>query len=294
MAATIAKTIVATGVSSGLGFEAMKQLLEQAQPYKILLGARSTKITQDAYAGINFDFGKNAVNVFPLELSDLKGVKSFAEQTLAKLGKSKIDYLLLNAAISNGATEPGPNGSKWCESYIVNHLSQHYLIHLLREKLVESKSRIIVVSSGAVRNVPDPSVLDADLRSTSGVAGTKIYCETKFTQLLGAHWWRRQLAGQCDVVAVSPGLIPGTGISRGHGLKITMDMSDAKTVSEGAGNILRAFTRSDFPEDPDRIFLTSWGEWWEKSVIEKSLDKALQDKWSPSKEAIEKEEGINA
>ena len=60
----------------------------------------------------------------------------------------------------------------------------------------------------------------------------------------------------------------------------------------GAQSILRAFTRNDFPEDQDRIFLTSWGEWWEKDVIEKTLDKKLQDKWSPSKDDIEKEEGI--
>lgn len=56
---------------------------------------------------------------------------------------------------------------------------------------------------------------------------------------------------------------------------------------------MRALTRTDIPEDPERIFLTSWGEWWEKSVYEKSLDKALQDKWSPSKEEIERDEHIN-
>lgn len=62
----------------------------------------------------------------------------------------------------------------------------------------------------------------------------------------------------------------------------------------GAQSILAAFTRSDFPSDPDQIFLTSWGEWWGKDVIEKSLDKELQDKWSWSKEEIEKEAGIAA
>lgn len=62
----------------------------------------------------------------------------------------------------------------------------------------------------------------------------------------------------------------------------------------GARSILRALTKSDFPEDPDRIFLTSWGEWWEKDVIEKSLDKKLQDKWCPSKEELEREAGISS
>ena len=146
-----------------------------------------------------------------------------------------------------------------------------------------------------------------------------VYSASKFVQLLNAHWWRRQLTGQCDVVAVSPGLIPGTGLGRYSGMKLTMDMADAKpvttgafvllvtsqvqrgkarvgklTVMIGAQSILAAFTRSDFPSDPDRIFLTSWGEWWEKDVIEKSLDKELQDKWSWSKEEIEKEAGIAA
>lgn len=58
-----------------------------------------------------------------------------------------------------------------------------------------------------------------------------IYPESKFTQLLGAHWWRRQLQGQCDVVAVSPGLIPETGL--GRRVNLSMAMPDAKTVPEG-------------------------------------------------------------
>lgn len=60
----------------------------------------------------------------------------------------------------------------------------------------------------------------------------------------------------------------------------------------GAQSILRAFTRDDFPSDPDQIFLTSWGEWWSRETIEKSLDKALQDKWSPSQAEIERDEAI--
>lgn len=189
-------------------------------------------------------------------------------------------------------------------------LAQHYLIHLLREKLVESKSRIVVVSSGAVRSVPDVSVLDGHVLGESGVEGRIIYAETKFIQLLGAHWWRRQLAGQCDVVAVSPGLVPSTGIDRDRALKLPLDSPDAKTIPEGdhpnpswqshnadwfclgAQSIIAAFMRSDFPDDPQQIFLTSWGEWWPKDVYGLTLDEELQDKWSPTKEQLEKDENI--
>jgi hypothetical protein len=66
------------------------------------------------------------------------------------------------------------------------------------------------------------------------------------------------------------------------------------SASKGAASVLAAFTRSDFPADPDLIFLTSWGEWWGREDIAVSLDRALQEKWSPSKEEIEREEGVVA
>jgi hypothetical protein len=72
--------------------------------------------------------------------------------------------------------------------------------------------------------------------------------------------------------------------------KLTMDMPDAKTVPEGAQNILRAVEITDFPEDPEQIFLTSWGEWWGTDVYGLSLDQTLQNKWSPSKDEVEQEE----
>lgn len=161
---------------------------------------------QTAYDGLGYDTKNHSVTLLPLELSDLRTVKKFAAQTLDKLGSEKIDVLLLNAGIVKIANEPGINGSKYNEQYIVNHLSQHYLIHLLREKLVQAKARIVFVSSGAVRGVSDPSTLDAIVKAQSGAGFMDLYPASKFTQLLGAHWWRRQLQGQCHVVAVSPGM----------------------------------------------------------------------------------------
>ncbi|KAH8918805.1 NAD(P)-binding protein [Atractiella rhizophila] len=286
------KTIVATGATSGLGFELVKQLLLKSEPYRFILGARDMKRTQAAYDDIKYDADKHSLTILPLNLSNLREVKTFSRTTLERLGKDKLDYLFLNAAISFGAEEPtGPNGSKWCDSYIVNHLSQHYLTHLLREKLTSSQSRVVVVSSGAVKIVSETKALDKDVRAGSGATGRTIYPATKFIQLLSAHYWRRELPS-CTVLAVSPGLIPNTGLGVGAGMKLTMDMPDAKSVPEGAQNLWRAFTIDDFPQDPEQIFLTSWGEWWPKDVYGATLDKELQARWCPSKEEIEKEENL--
>ncbi|KAJ3493655.1 hypothetical protein NLG97_g4600 [Lecanicillium saksenae] len=290
--ASVSKTIVATGVSSGLGLEALKQLLQAPQPYRVVLGARNTSGMEQSLREMEFE-SANKVEVLPLDLADLKGTKTFAEAALAKLGDTKIDYLFLNAAITNPAVA-NPRGYRWCESAVVNHVSQFYLVHLLREKLVASKSRIVFISSGAATSVSDPSIVEDGLKSGAGTESRTLYPMTKFVQLLGAHWWRRELTGICDVVAVSPGLVPGTGLTRGSNFQIPSGLPDAKTIPQGAQSMLAALTRSDFPEDPDRIFLTSWGEWWDKAVIEKSLDKDLQDKWAFSKEDIEKEAGISA
>ena len=40
-------------------------------------------------------------------------------------------------------------------------VAQHYLLHLFRDKLVESKSRVIIVSSGAVRFVGQTGMFES-------------------------------------------------------------------------------------------------------------------------------------
>ncbi|KAF9737362.1 hypothetical protein PMIN06_013011 [Paraphaeosphaeria minitans] len=287
--AGVIKTVVSTGATSGLGFEAIKQLLAQSQAYRFILGGLRQLVLRQAEAQCDSP---------PIPASDLRTVKTFATQTLEKLGSSEIDLLLLNAGINKPADEPGVNGSRWCESYVVNSLSQHYLTHLVRERVT---GLVVVVSSGTIRGVCDSTrveLLDRELTAKSGTHFQRVYEDSKFTQLLTAHWWRRELQGQAQVVAVSPGMIPGTTLTRtamermGNVMFPQAIMKDAKTVPEGAQSILAAWTRQDLPEDQRQIFLTSWGEWWSTDVLETSLDQALQDKWSPSLAQIEKEEVV--
>lgn len=80
---------------------------------------------------------------------------------------------------------------------------------------------------------PSLGELSSILKAQSGAKSQTVYSSSKFVQMLGAQYWRRQLGDQASVIAVSPGLIPNTGIMRHNDYELTSDMPDAKTVPEG-------------------------------------------------------------
>jgi NAD(P)-dependent dehydrogenase (short-subunit alcohol dehydrogenase family) len=76
------------------------------------------------------------------------------------------------------------------------------------------------------------------LTANSGAPFQRTYENSKFTQLLTAHWWRRELKDQAQVVAVSPGFVPGTDLVRKAMERMNYKfeesiMKDAKTIPEG-------------------------------------------------------------
>lgn len=85
-----------------------------------MLGARNTSAMDRSLHDAAFE-STNKVDVLPLDLADLKSTRRFAEAALAKVGEARIDYLFLNAAITDPAVA-NPRGYRWCESAVVNHV----------------------------------------------------------------------------------------------------------------------------------------------------------------------------
>lgn len=70
--------------------------------------------------------------------------------------------------------------------------------------MVKETSEIATVRAYSwLRSCAD--TLDDKLRANIDVAEMEIYPASKLVQLLNAQYWKRQLAGKCEVVAVSPG-----------------------------------------------------------------------------------------
>lgn len=76
--------------------------------------------------------------------------------------------------------------------------------------------------------------LEDSVKAGADTEPMMVYAGTKFIHLLGAHHWRRQLGDKATVVAVSPGMIPGTNLSRHHKQQaMNTEHPDAKPLGTG-------------------------------------------------------------
>lgn len=132
------KLAIVTGGYSGLGIETVAALAGAGA--HVVVPARRPEVAAAALAARGLD----AVEVAPLDLSDLQSVRTFAEQFLATA--RSVDILINNAAIM--ASPEARVGDGWESQFATNHLGHFVLTNLLWPALVrDGGARVVALSS---------------------------------------------------------------------------------------------------------------------------------------------------
>ncbi|PYH47915.1 putative short-chain dehydrogenase/reductase family protein [Aspergillus saccharolyticus JOP 1030-1] len=142
------KTVVLTGATSGLGFEAALKIINLGVD-KLIIGSRNLQKGQETKTELERRTNRpGVVQVWHLEMNRFQSVKSFAERVNDEV--DQLDIAILNAGLWNRDYTVSPEG--WEETLQVNTLSTSLLASLLLPKLRSSSSptqptHLTVVSS---------------------------------------------------------------------------------------------------------------------------------------------------
>ncbi len=223
-------TILMTGASSGIGYQASANLVQKG--YKLIIPCRDTstsaKTLHSLEQGISDKYFSSEDLLSPLlDLSDLDSIKSFSNELLSKY--THIDCLVLNAGLQyTGRSSPIRSAQGIELTIAVNHLSNVYLINKILPLLKFSKNPRIIITSSEVHNPLSPGgrigekaclgKLDGlakgyDFDMLDGVSpfsADKAYKDSKLCNILFARELSRRLsifADNIPVIAWAPGLV---------------------------------------------------------------------------------------
>jgi NAD(P)-dependent dehydrogenase (short-subunit alcohol dehydrogenase family) len=187
----MAKTIVITGASSGIGAAAARELSRQG--HQVVVVGRSPERTAAVARSLGADH-------HVADFTRLADVRALAETLLAAY--PRIDVLANNAGGAFGDPRTTPDGFE--TTFQVNHLAPFLLTSLLLEPLVASGATVLQTSSvaaGMVRSF-DPTDLDLEL----DFSAKRAYCTAKLENVLFTMELHRRYHEQgLNAVAFHPG-----------------------------------------------------------------------------------------
>ena len=146
--------ILITGGSSGIGFQAVLQLISLG--HNIILPCKNILRANNVLTRIFNQFQSNSSikgNIYTLEmdLSDFKSIDTFCAEV--KKRRLNIDVLILNAGLQYTGSKLPRRSAQGIElTFAVNHLSHFYLTQNLLPFLNRNNNSRIIITSSEVHN----------------------------------------------------------------------------------------------------------------------------------------------
>lgn len=201
------KTVVITGINSGLGNETMRVLAKRGA--HIIGTARTIGKATQAANEIN-----GHITPMACELSSFESVKECADNINAL--NLPIDVLLCNAGIMALPKLELANGFE--QQFNTNHLGHFLLVHNLMDRVKQAEQgRIVMLSSLAHKMAPSIGINFDNLDGNKYYKDWTFYGQSKLANLLTAVALSERLEGsKATANAVHPGIIR-TNLSRSMG-----------------------------------------------------------------------------
>lgn len=221
------KTVLITGINSGLGLESARVLAKRGA--RIVGAARTREKAEEACRTL----GADAVPI-ACELAEPASVRDTVKEVKDK-GLS-LDVLLCNAGIMALPQRTIAHGQEL--QFLTNHVGHFILVTGLLEQLAEG-ARVVMLSSGAHLWAPPGGIQFDDLSFARDYSPNRAYGQSKLANLLFARSLARRLAGTKKTAnAVHPGVI-NTNLGRHMSpvMRALAPVAEAialKTIPQGA------------------------------------------------------------
>lgn len=221
------KTVVITGVSSGLGEETARVLGKRGA--FVIAAARSAEKAQ----AVLDRHGIEGVAV-ACELSEPASVRA-AVETIRGMGR-KLDVVICNAGIMALPERKEAHGIEL--QLMTNHVGHFILVTRLLDSL-SADGRVVVVSSGAHTMAPEAGIEFDDLAGEKSYDAWKHYGQSKLANILFARALHKRFEGTKRVASsLHPGVIK-TNLGRNNRKSVddifeSMDPAKVKTIPQGA------------------------------------------------------------
>lgn len=196
------KVVVITGATSGIGEAAAGELARMGA--RLVLVARDRSRGEAVLAQLRPPNADAAHSVHYADLSRLAEMKRVGSEIAA--AEPRIDVLINNAGAifsSRQVTE-----DHWERTFATNHMAYFVLTHVLRERLKESRARIVNTASTAHKwcSIDLNDLQSARTFSTREAYGRSKLCNILFTRELARRWGSEGITANC--------LHPGFVVSR--------------------------------------------------------------------------------